>query len=376
MTKKILLLNLLLAGIPFGAFAQDLQFQTSGLVGSYYGFAETKKENNTDNLPNRLVTRTDANANFIWQISPDYKLGLYNRFTFVLKQHDNSYKDGDWRYYPHIAGETPLGTFAAGYMYNAAHQLHKGVSELTIFGIEDSNITYFLSNPNWKNGKSSVAFATPKSTSIINDGRAMKFNYFTPQIGNTKFGFSYTPDNANRRGMVSRYADYEKKEDGFGAAMQNKWELNFADLYTSAGYGIFNRTDKEASLGLSLEKNGWSIGTGYKKAYIDGNKNPINTTSAPKQNPGLFDNYRESEAWNVSLQYKGEKYKTNLSCLQTRTENARNQDLLLVWANIYSPVPHWELYLIGAYLNAKGAQKDSDDNNKGFAVITGSGFRF
>ncbi len=376
MLKKITTLCLTLMFSVSSAFANDFEFRYSGLIGGYYGISETKRENNVQNAPNRLVTRSDVKADFIWHIAPKYDFGLYNSFTFILKQHDQSYDDGDWRFYPHLQTNTPYGSLTAGYTYNAAYKLHKGATELSIFGIEDSNITYFLSNPNWKNGKSSVAFATPKTTSVLNDGRALKLSYFSPQIGNTIFVFSYTPDNANRRGMNSRYVNYETKQDGYVAAMQNQWDLNFAKLYTSAGYGIFNRTDKEASFGLTLEKDLWSVSCGYKKAYVDGNKNPINKTDNPKQNPELFDNYRESEAWSFSLQYKNTYYKSNLSLLLTRAENTRNQDNLVVWTHVYSPQPWLELYLTGAYLNAKGEKKDSDKNNKGYSLISGVGFRF
>lgn len=42
--------------------------------------------------------------------------------------------------------------------------------------------------------------------------------------------------------------------------MQNKWQLSSSVLYTSAGYGIFNRTDKEASVGDRWQKGSFNLG--------------------------------------------------------------------------------------------------------------------
>ena len=39
----------------------------------------------------------------------------------------------------------------------------------------------------------------------------------------------------------------------------------------------------------------------YKKAYVDGTKNPISIEKLNDNLPAYFDNYRESEAWNVSV---------------------------------------------------------------------------
>lgn len=114
-------------------------------------------------------------------------------------------------FFPYLTDDSSWGNFKLGYVYNAAYQLHRGARDITFLGVEATNLVYFLSNPNWANKTKSVKFATPKSVAMINDGRAPKLSYITPWLGNTKFGFSYTPDNAHRRGMVSRYTDYEKR---------------------------------------------------------------------------------------------------------------------------------------------------------------------
>lgn len=209
---------------------------------------------------------------------------------------------GRLRFYPYLLAEKDdYGKLTIGYTYNAAYLLHQGAQEISWIGIKDSNLTYWLSGVNWSNRLKKVRFATPKSTYIMDDGRAFKFSYFTPLIGNTKFGFSYAPDNANRRGMVSRYARYEKTEDGYTAAMQSRWKLGSGDLYTSAAYGLFNRTDNEWAFGARWVAGKFNVSVSYKNAYVKGDKNPISTKAVNAYLPAYFDNYREGQAWDFAL---------------------------------------------------------------------------
>ncbi len=382
--KKLLFFSTVLSALSGSAYAasykyDNWEFTASGLMGGYYGISQTKKQYATNSMPNRWVYRTDALFGANYHFSPDHQLGVFGNFTLVFREHDKDYRNGDWRFYPFITDKSKYGELTVGYVYSAAHELHKGAKDITFFGIDDSNMIYYLSNPNWGNGKHSTKFATPKSTSIMVDGRAAKIKYITPELfGNTKFGFSYTPENDNRRGMVSRYADYESNEDGVTAAMQNRWELpDDSTLYTSFGYGIFNGTDNEMSFGVTWVKDKFNIAAGYKNAWVNGNKNPITYKSDNPYLPALFDNYRESDAYNISVGYQfTEKFKSNLAYLHTEAKNTRNSDDLYIFSNVYSANKYIDLFLIGAYLNAKGADKYADDNSKGYAAITGIGLKF
>ena len=197
----------------------------------------------------------------------------------------------------------------------------------------------------------------------MDDGRSFKFSYFTPMIGNTKFGFSYAPDNASRRGMVSRYTSYQKKEDGYTAAMQNKWNPGLGDLYTSVAYGLFNRTDNEWAFGVRWVVDKFNVSTSYKNAYIDGDKNPISTTARSPHLPAYFDNYREGEAWDFSVGYDFGRFKTNFAYLHSEAKNTRNRDDIFIQANRYSLNEYFELFWVNAYSNSKGVDRNSDNNN-------------
>lgn len=375
--KKLLLTLCAATALPGVAAAHGFEFSQSGMAGVYYGIMETRDNNNVSNMPNRLVFRSDGNLEGAYKFENQTRLGVHADYTLVFRQHDKDYNDGDWRFYPYALAENPkYGKFTVGHTYNAAFQLHQGAQEITWIGIQDSNLPYWLTSANWVNGLKTVKFATPKSTNIMDDGRSFKFSYFTPMIGNTKFGFSYAPDNASRRGMVSRYTSYQKKEDGYTAAMQNKWNPGLGDLYTSVAYGLFNRTDNEWAFGVRWVVDKFNVSTSYKNAYIDGDKNPISTTARSPHLPAYFDNYREGEAWDFSVGYDFGRFKTNFAYLHSEAKNARNSDDIFIQANRYSLNEYFELFWVNAYSNSKGVDRNSDNNNKGYAVITGIALKY
>ena len=368
-----------LAAMSFSSpsYADEFEFWQSGLGGLYYGVMETRDDNNIANLPNRGVFRLDGKLEGAYKYNNGTRLGLHGDYTVVYRQHDKSYDKGDWRFYPYaLAEHKNYGKLTIGYTYNAAYILHQGAQDISWLGIQDSNLTYFLSSANWVNGLSSVKFATPKSSHILDDGRAAKFSYFTPEIGNTRLGFSYTPDNANRRGLVSRYVNYETTQDGYTAGMQNKWDVGLGTLYTSAAYGLFNRTDNEWAFGLRWKYKGLSMSTSYKKAYIEGHKNPISTTAQNSNLPAYFDNYRESQVWDFSIGYDFGAFKTNLAYLHAQAENTRHRDDLFVQTNRYTLNKYFDLFWINAYINSKGIDRASDNNNKGYAIVTGIALKY
>ena len=375
--KKLLLTLCAATALPGVAAAHGFEFSQSGMAGVYYGIMETRDNNNVSNMPNRLVFRSDGNLEGAYKFENQTRLGVHADYTLVFRQHDKDYNDGDWRFYPYALAENPkYGKFTVGHTYNAAFQLHQGAQEITWIGIQDSNLPYWLTSANWVNGLKTVKFATPKSTNIMDDGRSFKFSYFTPMIGNTKFGFSYAPDNASRRGMVSRYTSYQKKEDGYTAAMQNKWNPGLGDLYTSVAYGLFNRTDNEWAFGVRWVGDKFNVSTSYKNAYIDGDKNPISTTARSPHLPAYFDNYREGEAWDFSVGYDFGRFKTNFAYLHSEAKNTRNRDDIFIQANRYSLNEYFEFFWVNAYSNSKGVDRNSDNNNKGYAVITGIALKY
>lgn len=363
--------------LPLEVRADEWVFSQSGLAGQYYGIMETKDRDNLKNLPNRAVFRADGRAEGAYLTSDCSRLGARADYTIVYRQHHKDYSEGDWRFYPYLLAEhRDYGRLTAGYSYNAAYLLYQGAGKISWVGIQDSNLTYFLSSANWKNRFKSVKFATQKSTHMLDDGRALKFSYFTPEIANTQFGFSYTPDNASRRGMVSRYARYQTTEDGYTAAMLNKWKLPAGTLYTSGAYGMFNRTDKEWAAGVRWVSGRFHISASYKKSYIDGKRNPISTQALSPYLPAFFDNYREGQAWDFGIGYDFGRFKTNLAYLHSEAENTRHRDDLIVQENRFTLNRYFDLFLVNGFLNSKGLNRNLTDNNKGYTIISGLAVKY
>lgn len=371
MKKRIIFLTLTLLTSNI-ATAGSWDFNAHGLAGAYYGFSKTKYENK---YPGRFATRADATLQANYLFDSTNKIGIHASSSIIYKEDDKDRSEGEYRLYPYLVSESNFGTLQVGYTQNAAYQLHKGATEITFLKIDDSNATYFLSNPNWGNGFKSTYNYTPKSVTIMTDGRAPKITYITPKWNGLKLGASYTIHNAHRRGMTSRYVDYETNEDGYTFAAQKEWILSKrAKLYNSFGYGVFNSTDKEFSIGSKFEYCRFNIGAGYKKAYIDGNKNPISTTRKSIYLPAYFDNFRESQSWNISTGYNWDKFKTNLALLHTQAKNTRHQDTLFIFSNAYNLTKMIEIYGVATHLNAHSTTHNKD--NKGVSLITGIGLRF
>ena len=116
------------------------------------------------------------------------------------------------------------------------------------------------------------------------------------------------------------------------------------------------------------------MASGYKKAYVDGGKNPISISKVSDNLSAYFDNYRESQAWNISAGYKWKKYKTNLAYLHTDAKNTRHQDSIILWSNVYELKNGFEMYGACGYLKMHGTTSLDDD--RGYAVISGVGLRF
>lgn len=372
---RIIFLFLLYFFACSSASATPLQISHQGLIGAYYGISES--EGSHSQFSNRGVFRTDGKLTLDYDLSHANKVSLINDYTVLFRTEDKSYRDGDWRYYPYLQWRNNnYGELDLGYNYNVALLFHQGAKEITFLGIRDSNSTYFLSNPNWGNGKKRTYFYTPKSTAIMNDGRAPKLNYISPEFWRSRIGFTYTPDTAHRRGMTSRYVDYEGREDGYVFALQHYEYLYGGKLTLSAGFGLFESTTKESSVSASYTKDGWNFGFGYKKAYVDGNKNAISTTAVSSYLPAYFDNYRESRSWDISLGYDFGKFKTNIAYLNTQADHTSDRDNLLIQSNIFKLDYGFELHWMNVWMNSDGDKRLNHKDTEGYAIISGIGWRF
>ena len=77
-----------------------------------------------------------------------------------------------------------------------------------------------------------------------------------------------------------------------------------------------------------------------------------------------------------SFGYDFGRFKTNFAYLHSEAKNTRNRDDIFIQANRYSLNEYFELFWVNAYSNSKGVDRNSDNNNKGYAVITGIALKY
>ena len=65
-----------------------------------------------------------------------------------------------------------------------------------------------------------------------------------------------------------------------------------------------------------------------------------------------------------------------IAYLHSEAKNTRNRDDIFIQANRYSLNEYFELFWVNAYSNSKGVDRNSDNNNKGYAVITGIALKY
>ena len=68
--------------------------------------------------------------------------------------------------------------------------------------------------------------------------------------------------------------------------------------------------------------------------------------------------------------------KVNFAYLHTEAKNTRNRDDLYVQANSFEVNKYVELFLINGYINSKGTERLSKNNNRGYAVISGVALKY
>ncbi len=370
---KTFLAVLLGSGIVAAPALAEFSFNTYGRITGLYGYTDAEKR--FENVDSKQNATGDFEAGFEarYDFNDDYALSLNLDLMGGIDHEMKNYNQGAWGEEAYAILDSPYGRLMGGQTFNVAKQFHVGAPSYGPLKINDSNIVDFIRNPNWKRTSKESYFATLNSTDINTDGVAPKISYITPEFYNTMLGISYIPDAYNRRGLINKDAKYAKK-DGYAAAVYNSLDIGFADMTSSAGYAEFHDNDKEISLGLNLARGNWNIGGGWRKTYIDGKDT---TTFKTKKNlPELFDNYREGRAWDIGIGYEFGPYRASLSYLNSKAENTRNYDQVVILSNSFQLNKYIDLFAIGSYAKFRGADHELENNNQGYAFVTGASLNF
>lgn len=350
------------------AQAGQWEYDYSGKATGLYGYSDVASQFEKQNSNNHGVGDGSLSASAKYVFNEDYTAGVYLDLMAGVDHELEDYNQGKWGEEAYSIIDSPYGRLMLGQTTSVAAQFHQGAPDVGPLGIENSDIVDFISNPNWQRRGSNARFATLNTTSINTDGVAPKASYISPEFYGTRAGFTYVPDSYNRRGLISKDAAYEDK-DAYIAALYNTLDLGFAEVSSSVAYGEFLDNDKEFSASLSLQRGGWTVGSGWRKTYIDGDEHPINTST-------LFDNYREGQAWNIGVGYEIGPYKASLSYLESKAENTDNRDEIIMLSNKYQINKYVDIYLSAAHVDFKGSSAALEENNKGYAFITGMSLNF
>ena len=355
--KKLLLSFLLLTPSMVHAAEYEhkgIKFEANTKLNAYYGYSATPDRYRVNNDYTRFIGNAEVNLS---ASKEGYSLHLDLMHGF--NKLDRNYNNGIWGKEIYGVIDKDFGRIMIGETFNVADQFHQGPS-----GVNDIDISEYVVTPNWARGKNSVSYKTLDSTSISTDGVAPKITYITPEYKNTYLGFSYINNVNNRRGLSDRNLSYEGNS-GYVSSIYNEYDLGFAEARTSISYAEFRKDDKEHAASLSLSKGGWTLSGGYRKAYIDGNM--------PND---IGDNYREGYAWDIGLGYEIGPFETELSYFNSKAKNTSNEDRIIQLSNNYSINKYAKVYLNIAYAEFIGEDKSVENNNKGFAFVTGLGLEF
>lgn len=353
--------------------AEETTYKINGEWNSFYGYAFPDSAYKHQDKRQFFVNTFSLNLGAEKIFNDDYSLGLYADISAGINKRQRNYSNGLWGHEVYGIFDNPAGRFMFGETYNTAAQFHVSAPKAGKFGLNDSDIVNFIANPNWIKNKHQTAYRTLNSTAINTDGTAPKVSYITPEYHNLTLGISYIPNTYSRTGLVNRDARYADKE-GYVAAAYYTADLNFAELETSVGYGIFNEDDRDFSAGLSLYKAGWTIGGSWRKTNVEGKDFAITTHSINPKLPDLFDNYREGHAWDVGIGYEFGPFKTAISYFEGKAEHTDNKDKIWLWSNEFRYDKHLAIYLAGAKADFKGINKETSD--KGYSAITGFSLSF
>lgn len=353
--------------------AGEWEYDTSGSVTGLYGYTDADSNYSKVNSRNHGTGDAELNAYAKYIFNNEYEAGIYADLMFGIDHKLEDYNQGKWGEEVYGIMDSPYGRVMLGQTLNVAAQFHNSAPSVGPLGIENSDIVDFISNPNWKRKNHYARFATLNTTYINTDGVAPKISYITPEYQNTLLGFTYVPETYNRRGLINKAAPYYDK-GGYIVSLYNHLEFDFADVTTSLGYADFVDNDQEFSASMAFSRGNWNLGGGWRRTNAD-HKNPVNRRVSDNT-PEWFDGYRDGYAWDIGIGYEFGPYKASLSYFKSKASKADNEDEIVMLSNQYQVNKYLDVYLTAAHVDFNGANANLEENNKGYAFVTGLSLKF
>ncbi len=326
--KKLILLLLF-----FPAIAGANSFDYSLSAKSLYGYS-------TQDDKSSAPTEFEANLSYNYN-----DISLYIDLYAGINKQNKTYNQGRWGEEAYAIISKNWGDIQLGQMYNVAKQFYVGA-----FEYKDFDITDFISNSSWQRDDNQTTYATFNTTATNTDGVSPKISYISPSVYNTYFGFSYTPDAYNKRGLTTKEA-----KSGYVASILNTQELGKFDISTSLSYAYFTDIDEEYSASIKISYGNYNISGGYKKSNANG--------SSPIE---LYNGYRNAAAYDIGAGFDFGPYEAKISYLNSKSNEFDYSDEYVALTQKYQINKYFDIYLIGAYANF-----NNQEPKEGYTAITG-----
>lgn len=356
-------LVLLFATIPTLAFAGAFETDFDLTLDSYYGYTDYSKPYNKLQKQNNINASLNMFSRLSYEFNEDYKTSLIGYFMADSAKEIENYNQGIWGEEIYALTETPYGDISVGQDSNVAYNFAVGAPSANKIHINNTELTNFITNPNWRKKGHKTAYKTLNSTYINTDGASLKANYVTPEFSGIKLGISYIPETYSQSGLVAKKSPYKDKS-AYVLGAYGSWTILDYELETSFGFADYHKNDTEYSAGFSLYHKGWTFGASYRKTEVNSHDYALNKAN-------LYDAYREGRAYNVGISYAFGPLTTGVAYFDSKSDNTANHDEIISFSNSWQYNKHTAFSLTMAHELSKGENKDIKNNSKGYAFIFG-----
>ena len=194
---------------PTVASAGSVETDFDLSLNNYYGYTDYSKPYNKLYKQNNLNTSLNLFGRATYEFNQSYSASLIGYFMIDSAKEVENYNQGIWGEEIYALTETPYGDISIGQDSNVAYNFAVGAPNAGKIHINNTELTNFITNPNWYKKGHKVSYKTLNSTYINTDGASLKANYVTPEFAGMKFGITYVPETYSQSGLVSKKANYK-----------------------------------------------------------------------------------------------------------------------------------------------------------------------
>lgn len=296
-------LLLLLFSLPAQAdyiFNPKDPFQVS--VGGYARFFTGKVES----LKYNSALKTEPYVRLSYKATDDLTVSGKLAYRVVWDdRYSSSNKHKIYDAYLTVQSKT-YGKIDAGNLKNVAYILHQGPKDVGLLDIEDTDIYLFFPTPK--------GFYTPVLTHIYTDSRDTKISYTTPDLHGFTWAVTAVQSEDKKADSIAPSVKIDHGK-GMITALRYLQDFDWFSIGVS-GAAAYYHDDRfffkdreedahhsEVSTGISLMKNGITVGAAYRQIMF----------------PDKLD-IKDTKAWSTGVAYEHDPYGISLSYFQAKSE--------------------------------------------------------